>query len=204
MLSGKGGALHTWTGAINKVDPHSLSWSDIAGFRVGDTFDLFMKLHITAAASGHSSGERASFADVSHTGHLYVDVLSGNASVVGASGHQYATSALRTGFSVQDCCPISLLSSPQRTSLYLHRFPVARRLGLREGATVEARLTADGTLSIRAAQWNRRAFAPELTEVRSARPMTESVMQDLRSGGGGPAFPCEPSRADLPDRQRTG
>ncbi|MBC7733702.1 MAG: PEP-CTERM sorting domain-containing protein [Bacteriovorax sp.] len=92
VLSGKGIALHTWT-LITKADPHSLSWSDIAGFRVGDSFDLFMKLHIAANASGHSLDERASFADVSHTGHLYVDVLSGNASVVGANGHLYATSA---------------------------------------------------------------------------------------------------------------
>jgi antitoxin MazE len=59
---------------------------------------------------------------------------------------------------------------------------VVRRLGLREGATVEAQLTVDGTLSIRPAQWNRKAFALELTEVRSAMPMSESVMQELRSG----------------------
>ncbi len=59
---------------------------------------------------------------------------------------------------------------------------VVRRLGLREGATVEAHLTVDGTLSIRPAQWNRKAFALELTQVRSAMPLTESVMQELRSG----------------------
>ncbi len=58
---------------------------------------------------------------------------------------------------------------------------VVRRLGLREGATVEAQLTVDGTLSIRPAQWNRKAFALELTQVRSAMPMTESVMHELRS-----------------------
>jgi antitoxin MazE len=58
---------------------------------------------------------------------------------------------------------------------------VVRRLGLHEGATVEAQLTVDGTLSIRPAQWNRKAFAQELTEVRSAMPMNESVMQELRS-----------------------
>jgi antitoxin MazE len=57
---------------------------------------------------------------------------------------------------------------------------VVRRLGLREGATVEAQLTVDGTLFIRPAQWSRKAFALELTEVRSAMPMTASVMQDLR------------------------
>jgi len=59
---------------------------------------------------------------------------------------------------------------------------VVRRLGLRESATVEAQLTVDGTLSIRPAQWNRKAFALELTEARSAMPMSESVMQELRSG----------------------
>ena len=59
---------------------------------------------------------------------------------------------------------------------------VVRRLGLREGATVEAQLTVDGSLSIRPAQWNRKAFALELTEARSAMPMSESVMEQLRSG----------------------
>jgi antitoxin MazE len=59
---------------------------------------------------------------------------------------------------------------------------VVRRLGLREGATVEAQLTVDGALSIRPALWNRKAFALELTELRGAMPMSESVMQELRSG----------------------
>ena len=58
---------------------------------------------------------------------------------------------------------------------------VVRRLGLREGATVEAQLTVDGALSIRPAQWNRKAFALELTESRNAMPMSDSVMQELRS-----------------------
>lgn len=57
---------------------------------------------------------------------------------------------------------------------------VVRQLGLREGATVQAQITADGTLSIRPAPWNRKAFALEVTEVRSAMPMCESVMQELR------------------------
>ncbi len=59
---------------------------------------------------------------------------------------------------------------------------VVRRLGLREGATVQAQLGIDGTLSIRPAQWNRRAIANELTEVRNAVPISESVMQEVRSG----------------------
>ncbi len=57
---------------------------------------------------------------------------------------------------------------------------VVRRLGLREGATVEAQLTVDGTLSIRPAHWNREAFAAELAELRNAMPMAESVLQALR------------------------
>ena len=57
---------------------------------------------------------------------------------------------------------------------------IVRRLGLREGATVKAQLTVDGTLSIRPARWDRKAFALELTEARSAMPMGESVMEELR------------------------
>lgn len=59
---------------------------------------------------------------------------------------------------------------------------VVRRLGLREGATVEAQLTVDGALSIRPARWNRKAFALELDHGRSTMLMSESVMGDLRSG----------------------
>lgn len=59
---------------------------------------------------------------------------------------------------------------------------IVRRLGLREGATVEAQLTIDGSLTIRPAQWNRKAFALELTEARSAMPMGEPVIEELRGG----------------------
>ena len=59
---------------------------------------------------------------------------------------------------------------------------VVRRLGLREGATVEARITFDGSLSIRPAPWDRKAFALELNESRSTMPMGEPVMEELRSG----------------------
>ena len=58
---------------------------------------------------------------------------------------------------------------------------VVRRLGLREGATVEAHLTVDGALSIRPAQWDRKAFALELSEARNAMPMSAPVMEELRS-----------------------
>jgi antitoxin MazE len=58
---------------------------------------------------------------------------------------------------------------------------VVRQLGLREGATVEAQLTVDGTLSIRPAQWNRKAFAIELTQARSSIPMSGPVLEEVRS-----------------------
>jgi antitoxin MazE len=59
---------------------------------------------------------------------------------------------------------------------------VVRRLGLHEGATVEAQITVDGSLSIRPAQWDRKAFALELDKARSTMRMSESVMEELRSG----------------------
>ncbi len=55
-----------------------------------------------------------------------------------------------------------------------------RRLGLREGATVDAQLTADGVLAIRPAAFDRRAFAAELAAARDTMPMTESVIEELR------------------------
>jgi antitoxin MazE len=58
---------------------------------------------------------------------------------------------------------------------------IVRRLGLREGAAVEAQLTVDGSLSLRPAQWDRKAFAVELDEARGAMPMSESVMEEVRS-----------------------
>jgi antitoxin MazE len=59
---------------------------------------------------------------------------------------------------------------------------LVRQLGLREGATVEAHLTVDGTLSIRLAQWHRKAFAVELTEARSTMAMSAPVMAEVRRG----------------------
>lgn len=59
---------------------------------------------------------------------------------------------------------------------------VVRRLGLREGSTVEASLAVDGSLSIRPAKWNRKAFALELTAACNAMPMSEPVMEELRGG----------------------
>jgi antitoxin MazE len=59
---------------------------------------------------------------------------------------------------------------------------IVRQLGLSEGTTVQAQITVDGSLSIRPAQWDRKAFALELNEARNAMPMSESVMDELRGG----------------------
>jgi antitoxin MazE len=58
---------------------------------------------------------------------------------------------------------------------------VVRQLGLREGATVDAQLTVDGSLSIRPASWNRKAFADELSVARDAMTLGEPVMDTLRA-----------------------
>lgn len=47
---------------------------------------------------------------------------------------------------------------------------------------MQANLTVDGAISIRAAKWDRKAFAQELESTREAMPMTESVMEELRHG----------------------
>lgn len=57
-----------------------------------------------------------------------------------------------------------------------------RRIGIKEGDHVQASLTIDGGISIRAATWDRKAFARELAKNREGMPMTESVMEELRRG----------------------
>lgn len=57
---------------------------------------------------------------------------------------------------------------------------VVRRLGLRDGLTVRAEVTADGALAIKTADWSRSAFAAELDAARAALPMGASVVDELR------------------------
>ncbi|CAN0622896.1 antitoxin MazE [Burkholderia multivorans] len=57
-----------------------------------------------------------------------------------------------------------------------------RHIGLKAGDHVQANLTVDGGISIRATKWNRNAFAQKLESMREAMPMTESVMEELRHG----------------------
>ena len=58
-----------------------------------------------------------------------------------------------------------------------------RRIGIKEGDSVEASLTADGGLSIRPVKWDRHAFAREIIASRNAMPRGTSVMDELRRGG---------------------
>ena len=62
------------------------------------------------------------------------------------------------------------------------RIPVEyiRRTGLKEGDTVQASLTADGTMTIRAEPWDRKAFTAELTKARLTMKPGQSVMRELR------------------------
>ncbi|SAL15836.1 SpoVT / AbrB like domain protein [Caballeronia peredens] len=55
-----------------------------------------------------------------------------------------------------------------------------RHTGLAEGDQVQASLTIDGGICLRAAKWDRRAFAEELAKTRDEMAMTESVMDELR------------------------
>lgn len=57
---------------------------------------------------------------------------------------------------------------------------LVRRFGLHDGDSIEAQLTADGALTIRAAGWSRRAFAAELAEAREALPIGRPVIGELR------------------------
>jgi len=57
---------------------------------------------------------------------------------------------------------------------------LVRCFGLREGDSVQARLAADGALTIQPANWSRRAFAAELAEAREALPMGRSVIEGMR------------------------
>lgn len=58
-----------------------------------------------------------------------------------------------------------------------------RSIGIKEGDQLEARLTADGGLSLRSVLWDRQAFARELEAARRAMPVGTSVMDEVRRGG---------------------
>jgi len=91
VVRGTGGAFIHTNSTINKLNPTGLVFRDIVS-SVGDSFDMLMKLHVSANAVNDGTAANAmSLADISNTSHLYVDVLSGNATFVGSGGHLYAT-----------------------------------------------------------------------------------------------------------------
>jgi antitoxin MazE len=59
---------------------------------------------------------------------------------------------------------------------------VVRSIGIKEGDSVQASLTADGGLAIRPAKWDRKTFAREVTDIRDAMAMGSSVIEELRRG----------------------
>lgn len=59
---------------------------------------------------------------------------------------------------------------------------VVRQLGLHDGATVSAQVTADAALAIRALGWSRASFAAEFAQARAALPVGASVTGSLRQG----------------------
>ena len=58
---------------------------------------------------------------------------------------------------------------------------VVRRLGLSEGAIVDAQVSVVGPLAMQPAHWDRKAFANELNQARSAMPMSAPVTEEVRS-----------------------
>ncbi|CAG9187463.1 AbrB/MazE/SpoVT family DNA-binding domain-containing protein [Cupriavidus pinatubonensis] len=59
---------------------------------------------------------------------------------------------------------------------------LADQIGLKEGSQVQVSFTVDGGITIRAAKWDRNAFAHELATIRDAMPMTVAVTEELRRG----------------------
>ncbi|MFT4100724.1 MAG: AbrB/MazE/SpoVT family DNA-binding domain-containing protein [Burkholderiaceae bacterium] len=58
---------------------------------------------------------------------------------------------------------------------------LVQRLRLKAGDRIDARLAADGSLTIRPAQWDRQAFAAELASARRSLPVSDSVIDTLRN-----------------------
>jgi antitoxin MazE len=62
------------------------------------------------------------------------------------------------------------------------RFAESGAVSATGAVAVEASLDPEASLSVRPAKWNQKAFARELTEARSAMPMSEPVLEELRRG----------------------
>ncbi len=55
-----------------------------------------------------------------------------------------------------------------------------KAVGIKEGDSVNATLTADGGISIRPAKWDRKKFIKTISANRDALPMTEPVVERMR------------------------
>ena len=55
-----------------------------------------------------------------------------------------------------------------------------KAVGIKEGDSVNATLTADGGISIRPAKWDRKEFIKTISASRDALPMTEPVVERMR------------------------
>lgn len=76
---------------------------------------------------------------------------------------------------------MNLLIAKWGNSLAL-RLPAdyARRIGVREGDRVQASLTVDGGICLRAARRDRQTLSREMEKSRASMPVTEPVMDELR------------------------
>ncbi len=55
-----------------------------------------------------------------------------------------------------------------------------KAVGIKEGDSVNATLTADGGISIRPVKWDRMKFIKTISANRDALPMTEPVVERMR------------------------
>jgi hypothetical protein len=74
---------------LSTVDGDFFEEIALPGLVVGD--EISVSLRLRAQASGEDVGITGSAADLSNSGHLYLDVTSGNATFDSASGHDYST-----------------------------------------------------------------------------------------------------------------
>jgi hypothetical protein len=74
---------------VSSFDNSFFAEVDLLGFAVGDELALWMRLTAGAGASNEPAAPTGSGADLGNSGHLYLDVTSGNASFASASGHDY-------------------------------------------------------------------------------------------------------------------
>jgi antitoxin MazE len=58
----------------------------------------------------------------------------------------------------------------------------ARNAGIEDGDQVEVSMTVDGGFCVRVARWDRKAFVRKINKFLKSMPVSDSVMEELRSG----------------------